>query len=258
MEKDSFVNDEANLEKLTPVTKDSLVLHNVLATADLCYSLDLDALCPKFGNAEYFPEEFHALKIEVRTPRTNSVTLVSIFSNGKVTATGGNSIEETYNALKKIVRRIANPPISLPVKLNAFEVANVLCVYNCGFRILLNKLFRIYRETDYEPERCAAAIIRVAIKEKSKVNALIAVVGGSEPPSEMAWDTSWEYGDCSNERGSVETKMEVVTLKIFSTGNITLLGARRMESLDYAIGIVKPYLLKCKAGPSPVANLSSR
>ncbi|KAF8819054.1 TATA-box binding protein TBP1 [Cardiosporidium cionae] len=245
MERDSL-SDEASLAKLKPVKKDSLVLHNVLATADLCHPVDLDAVCPHFGNAEYDPEEFHALKIEVRTPRTYSVTLVSIFANGKVTATGGNSIEETYNALKKIARRISSPPISLPVKLSAFEVANVLCVYNCGFRILLNKLFRIYRGTDYEPERCAAAIIRVAIQKKTK--------GDSEQPSGLAWGTSWEYDDSNNERGTGEIKTEVVTLKIFSTGNITLLGARRMESLDYAVGIVKPYLLKCKAGASPLVN----
>eukprot|EP00921_Rhytidocystis_pertsovi_P011399 GHVQ01018456.1.p1 GENE.GHVQ01018456.1~~GHVQ01018456.1.p1 ORF type:complete len:213 (+),score=16.15 GHVQ01018456.1:342-980(+) len=187
----------------------SIIIHNVLLSAEFqCGSaatdFNLDALCGHFGNSVYNPEEFHCLRIDVRTSGEDSIS-VSLFANGKIQCTGGRSIDVSMRTLKKVAKRLRSPPLNIKTSLSNFQVVNILAVFDAGFNISLNKLLRDCRGVEYFPDRFPGARMKVAVPP------LISTVG--------------KRRSIGPDNGA-EKKDEVVTVNVFSTGKLTVVAAR--------------------------------
>eukprot|EP00922_Rhytidocystis_sp_ex-Travisia-forbesii_P030690 GHVS01045306.1.p1 GENE.GHVS01045306.1~~GHVS01045306.1.p1 ORF type:complete len:229 (+),score=20.74 GHVS01045306.1:110-796(+) len=189
-----------------------LVVHNVLMSSQVSCPLDLDLCCCHFGNAVYNPEDFRCLRIDVKSS-SREVISISVFSNGKMQATGGRTVESTRRALKKVAKRLSGPPLNYQVAFKKPEVSNMLAVFDVGYSINLVLLSRGCRGTDYEPERFPGARIKIPI-----------------PPAHSTAPLRRQHGS---------SKEEVVTASVFSTGKISLVAGRSQKSLYYAAETVE-------------------
>ncbi|OII70946.1 transcription factor TBP [Cryptosporidium ubiquitum] len=139
-----------------------LNIYNVLASANTGVNIDLSWFTENFGNTYYDPQEFPAARADIPDKHTKSVVTISAFSNGKIQATGGVSVECTKNSLKKVVRKLRNKGFK-KAKLLSFEVHNIQAVIDAGFPIDLRVLREIYVFVDYEPERNPGLRIRIPV-----------------------------------------------------------------------------------------------
>eukprot|EP00922_Rhytidocystis_sp_ex-Travisia-forbesii_P030688 GHVS01045303.1.p1 GENE.GHVS01045303.1~~GHVS01045303.1.p1 ORF type:complete len:232 (+),score=25.70 GHVS01045303.1:69-764(+) len=197
-----------------------LVVHNVLMSSQVSCPLDLDVCCCHFGNAVYNPEDFRCLRVDVRSTSGELIS-ISIFSNGKMQATGGRTIASTRRSLKKVAKRLKSSPLNYPVAFKKPEVSNMLAVFDLGYSINLVLLSRGCRGTDYEPERFPGARIKIPI-----------------PPSQSTAPRRRQHGS---------SKEEVVTSSVFSTGKVSLVAGRSQESLQYAAQAVERIVQEYRA-----------
>eukprot|EP00922_Rhytidocystis_sp_ex-Travisia-forbesii_P030689 GHVS01045305.1.p1 GENE.GHVS01045305.1~~GHVS01045305.1.p1 ORF type:complete len:170 (+),score=7.37 GHVS01045305.1:136-645(+) len=118
-----------------------LVVHNVLMSSQVSCPLDLDYCCCHFGNAVYNPDDFRCLRVDVKAS-SGDVVSISVFSNGKMQATGGRTVASTRRSLKKVAKRLKGPPLNYPVAFKKPEVSNMLAVFDLGYSINLVHLSR--------------------------------------------------------------------------------------------------------------------
>eukprot|EP00922_Rhytidocystis_sp_ex-Travisia-forbesii_P030687 GHVS01045302.1.p1 GENE.GHVS01045302.1~~GHVS01045302.1.p1 ORF type:complete len:225 (+),score=19.05 GHVS01045302.1:136-810(+) len=197
-----------------------LVVHNVLMSSQVSCPLDLDYCCCHFGNAVYNPDDFRCLRVDVKAS-SGDVVSISVFSNGKMQATGGRTVASTRRSLKKVAKRLKGPPLNYPVAFKKPEVSNMLAVFDLGYSINLVHLSRGCRGTDYEPERFPGARIKIPI-----------------PPSKSTAPRRRQHGS---------SKEEVVTASVFSTGKVSLVAGRSQESLQYAAEAIERIVQEYRA-----------
>ncbi|KFH05242.1 TATA-box binding protein TBP1 [Toxoplasma gondii MAS] len=219
-----------------------LFVHNVMAFCQLNCNIDLDVACRALGNSVYNPEEFHSVRVDVRC-RTNCIASINIFSNGKMMGTGANSVEELRRTMKKIARRLQRHPLTkYKVSMTRFRVSNILGSYTFSSPISLHALAALRElHVDYEPERFPGARVKITIPKAIDTNS------DANDTEKAATGGAW-----ASQTGSSQTaqdskgKEEVVTLQLFSTGNVTLTGGRSVESMEYALQCVLPFLQQCQ------------
>ncbi|CBZ51227.1 putative TATA-box binding protein [Neospora caninum Liverpool] len=220
-----------------------LFVHNVMAFCQLNCDIDLDVACRALGNSVYNPEEFHSVRVDVRC-RTNCIASINIFSNGKMMGTGANSVEELRRTMKKIARRLQRHPLTkYKVSMTRFRVSNILGSYAFASPISLHSLAALRGlHVDYEPERFPGARVKISIPK--------AVDKSSDSGKEKAaTGSAWAAQTGSSSAQSPQDakgKEEIVTLQLFSTGNVTLTGGRSVESMEYALQCVLPFLQQCQ------------
>eukprot|EP00920_Eleutheroschizon_duboscqi_P007551 GHVT01017224.1.p2 GENE.GHVT01017224.1~~GHVT01017224.1.p2 ORF type:complete len:307 (-),score=42.61 GHVT01017224.1:616-1536(-) len=216
--------EEIGMEPAAPTGV--LMLHNVMCHGLLGCHVNLEKVCKVLGNAIFDPEAFQCTRIDARL-KTGATGAVSIFHNGKISCTGGNSVEDSHRAMKKIARRLRDHPSSrYPIRFSSFEVSNLLATYSVGFPIVLRLLCRLVPNVDYEPERFPAARIKVPMAK-----------AGAEKAANANARRNTRAGG---------RRDEVVTVNIFSTGNVSFTGGRTMENIEVALETVKPMLEKCR------------
>lgn len=163
---------------------------------------------------------------------------VSLFANGKLICTGNNSVEACKIAMKKIENKLKEYNVK-NIKLRKVTITNILAVYNAGFSIVLPLLAQYYKNVDYDPNVFPACKVKIALENSSgKSNK---VVKHQEEVNELAWATT------SKENNSDNDTYDIISASIFSTGNITLTGAKNYENLKRTIRILLPYLFKCRS-----------
>ncbi|PFH32002.1 TATA-box binding protein TBP1 [Besnoitia besnoiti] len=218
-----------------------LFVHNVMAFCQLNCEIDLDAACRALGNSVYNPEEFHSVRVDVRC-RTNCVASINIFSNGKMLGTGANTVEELRRTMKKIARRLQRHPLTrYKVSMTRFRVSNILGSYAYPYPISLHTL-AAQRDlhVDYEPERFPGARVKISIPKASDA------IPDEKNAEKAARGGAWTSQGSSHRPQGAGGKDEIVTLQLFSTGNVTLTGGRSLESTAYALQCVLPFLQMCQ------------
>lgn len=163
---------------------------------------------------------------------------VSLFANGKLICTGNNSVEACKIAMKKIENKLKEYNVK-NIKLRRVTITNILAVYNAGFSIVLPLLAQYYKNVDYDPNVFPACKVKIALENSSGKSAK--VVKHQEEVNELAWATT------SKENNSYNDTYDIISASIFSTGNITLTGAKNYENLKRTIRILLPYLFKCRS-----------
>lgn len=163
---------------------------------------------------------------------------VSLFANGKLICTGNNSVEACKIAMKKIENKLKEYNVK-NIKLRRVTITNILAVYNAGFSIVLPLLAQYYKNVDYDPNVFPACKVKIALENSSGKS--VKAVKQQEEVNELAWATT------SKENNADNGTCDIISASIFSTGNITLTGAKNYENLKRTIRILLPYLFKCRS-----------
>jgi transcription initiation factor TFIID TATA-box-binding protein len=77
-------------------------VENIVASAKLDGKLNLDTIAFNLEDSEYEPEQFPGLVYRMREPKVAFL----LFGSGKVVCTGGRSVSDVDNAVKKIYKRL--------------------------------------------------------------------------------------------------------------------------------------------------------
>ncbi|KAL8274459.1 hypothetical protein Esti_001619 [Eimeria stiedai] len=170
--------------------------------------------------------------------------VVAVEANGKIMATGANSVLGLRVAMLKVARRLrALGVVGQSTRLSSFRVGNLLASYALPFPLQLQQLAALaaahHIQLDIDPERFPGARIKVPIGAAKEAQEGPAAGAGGDLG---AWTRS--SGQAGVGRGP-ERKAEVVTLHAFSSGRITITGARSAASLQQALVSVLPLLLRC-------------
>lgn len=78
------------------------VVHNIVATANLGCTLDLQKIVVRVRNAEYNPRRFKAVILRILEPRTTAM----FFTSGKMVCTGAKSERLACISVRKCARII--------------------------------------------------------------------------------------------------------------------------------------------------------
>ncbi|MCH7876653.1 MAG: TATA-box-binding protein [Thaumarchaeota archaeon] len=139
-----------------PFTKPIIDIVNVVASATIDQSLDLNDIIKKFPDTEYHPEQFPGLVFRLRNPKTATL----IFRTGKMVCTGSKSSDLARKAVKLVVQKLRKGGIK--VKKDAVvTIQNIVSSINLGGRIHLEKAARTLPRSMYEPEQFPGVIHRM-------------------------------------------------------------------------------------------------
>ena len=142
---------------------------NVVASAVLQHTIDLDAITKSFPNAEYRPEQFPGLVFRLKKPRTATL----IFHSGKMVCTGAKSAVQAVKAVDKVVKELKSHGIIIMGRPKT-QVQNIVSSVSLGGKIDLEKVTYQLEKTIYEPEQFPGLIYRM---DQPKVVILIFSTG---------------------------------------------------------------------------------
>jgi transcription initiation factor TFIID TATA-box-binding protein len=142
---------------------------NVVASAILKSTIDIDAVVVAYPNAEYRPERFPGVVLRLQRPKS----VILLFHTGKLVCTGATSTAQAQKAIQYIVRQlqkngiIKQPDVSITIQ-------NVVATGSVGGKVDLEKAAFLLDRTLYEPEQFPGLIYRM---EAPRVVMLIYVTG---------------------------------------------------------------------------------
>lgn len=226
-----------------------LRIYNVLALAVLeCdRKFELDEAIKHFVNASYTPEQFPALRVEVRGPLTQTLYTISLFDGGRIQSTGGCMPKEAGVCMKQVARRIRQK-LDIDIKFKNFEIHNLLGVVDLACDISLAKLYSLAPgQKDFEPTKFPA--LRISIPVPQSVPAAAAQ---SEGPAGAAAAHSRFKGANTRKREAAriaqqekKRKVETITASIFANGKINFIGGKSVRSIVAVLNELRPFIEAC-------------
>jgi len=140
-----------------PLTKSTISIENVVASASIDQRVDLNEITKKFSDVEYHPEQFPGLVFRIESPKTATL----IFSSGKMVCTGAKSEELSKKAVKTVVSKLRKGGIK--IKKNAVVIIqNIVASANLGGKVHLEEAARQLNQSMYEPEQFPGLIHRMS------------------------------------------------------------------------------------------------
>lgn len=140
-----------------PLTKLTISIENVVASASIDQRVDLNEITKKFSDVEYHPEQFPGLVFRIKSPKTATL----IFSSGKMVCTGAKSEELSKKAVKTVVSKLRKGEIK--IKKNAVVIIqNIVASANLGGKVHLEEAARQLNQSMYEPEQFPGLIHRMS------------------------------------------------------------------------------------------------
>ena len=121
-----------------PKIEDSIRIENVVSSATLNQSIDLNAVVKGNPLVEYRPEKFPGLVFRLKKPKT----AILIFSTGKMVCTGAKSENESKKAVLKVVRELKKSGIIITGKPE-IRVVNIVASANLLGRIELKTVLTL-------------------------------------------------------------------------------------------------------------------
>lgn len=132
------------------------IVHNIVATANFCCSLDLAQIVVRVRNAEYNPKRFRAVIMRIFEPRTTAM----LFSSGKIVCTGAKSERLACIAVRKYGRIMQK--LGYDIKFTEFKIQNMVSTVDIKFPIRLDKLALVHAQfCTYDPDFFPALIYRM-------------------------------------------------------------------------------------------------
>ena len=132
-------------------------IENVVASATLKQTIDLNAVVKTFPSVEYRPEQFPGLVFRLKKPKTATL----IFNSGKMVCTGAKSENQAKKAVRKVVRELKSNGILITGKVE-IQVQNIVASASLGGKIDLEKSAFTLGRTMYEPEQFPGLIYRMS------------------------------------------------------------------------------------------------
>jgi len=78
--------------------KPTIIIQNIVASANLHAKVDLETAADLLDNVMYEPEQFPGLIYRMKVPKT----VLLVFTSGKIVCTGGKSEEIVYESVHKL------------------------------------------------------------------------------------------------------------------------------------------------------------
>jgi transcription initiation factor TFIID TATA-box-binding protein len=134
-------------------------IENVVASAPVGSSLDLQSIALALDGAEYNPSQFPGLVYRQKDPKT----AVLLFQSGKAVCTGAKSwrqVDETLQRVSALVRKTGQKMHVRP----KFQVQNIVATADLGGEVNLASVavsFGLER-VEYEPEQFPGLVCRIA------------------------------------------------------------------------------------------------
>ena len=139
-----------------PKTKAAIEIQNVVSTATLQQTVDLNAVVKNVPGVEYRPERFPGLVLRLRRPKTAML----IFHSGKMVCTGAKSERDSRRAVMTVIRELKRSGIIIIGK-PVVTVVNIVASASLGGMIDLEQAAYILGRTMYEPEQFPGLIHRM-------------------------------------------------------------------------------------------------
>ena len=127
-----------------PQTKPIVSIENVVASATVNQTVNLNLITQIFPDVEYHPDQFPGLVFRLKSPKTATL----IFSSGKMVCTGAKSEEQAIKAVKNVVQKL-------------IEIQNIVASASLGGKIHLELAARVLPRSMYEPEQFPGLIHRM-------------------------------------------------------------------------------------------------
>jgi transcription initiation factor TFIID TATA-box-binding protein len=161
--------------------EDSLKIENIVASAKVTDSLDLEMISSEIKDAEYNKKRFPGVVLRMQDPKIAAL----VFGSGKVVLTGAKSVDSLSKGLEILGNRLRKLNIDIPKELT-YKIQNIVTSADLGTPINLNKIavgFNLDR-IEYEPEQFPGLVYRL---EEPKVVVLLfgsgklIITGGKKP-----------------------------------------------------------------------------
>ncbi len=152
---------------ILPQTKAIISIENVVASASVDQTIDLNEIVRLFPDVEYHPEQFPGLVFRLRSPKTATL----IFNSGKMVCTGAKSEAQAKKAVRAVVSKLKKGGIEIfnePV----IVIQNIVASAGLGGKVHLEEAARKLERSMYEPEQFPGLIHRM--KEPKTVILLFA------------------------------------------------------------------------------------
>ena len=139
-----------------PQTKPIVSVENVVASADVMQTMDLNEITRTFPDVEYHPDQFPGLVFRLKVPKTSTL----IFKSGKMVCTGSKSEAMAKKAVKTVVQTLRKGKVKIK-KDAVVTIQNVVASINLGGKIHLEQAARSLPRSMYEPEQFPGLIHRM-------------------------------------------------------------------------------------------------
>src|SRR6201988_3659308 len=139
-----------------PQTKPIVSIENVVASATVNQTVNLNLITQIFPDVEYHPDQFPGLVFRLRSPKTATL----IFSSGKMVCTGAKSEEQAIKAVRSVVQKLRKGGIKIK-KDAVIVIQNIVASASLGGKIHLEQAARTLPRSMYEPEQFPGLIHRM-------------------------------------------------------------------------------------------------
>jgi len=139
-----------------PKKKTIVSIENVVASATLKQTIDLNSVVRIFPGVEYRPEQFPGLVYRLKKPKTATL----VFSSGKMVCTGAKSERQAKRAVMKVIEDLKRNGVVIVGKPE-IQIQNIVASASLGGYIDLEESTRKLRRTMYEPEQFPGLIYRM-------------------------------------------------------------------------------------------------
>ena len=147
--------------------EDTLKIENIVASAKVAESLDLQVVSSQIKDAEYNKKRFPGVVLRMQDPKIAAL----VFGSGKVVLTGAKSLDSLTRGLEILGNLLRGLNIEIDDNLE-YKVQNIVTSADLGTPINLNKIavgFNLDR-IEYEPEQFPGLVYRL---EEPKVVVLL-------------------------------------------------------------------------------------
>ncbi|MBN2735162.1 MAG: TATA-box-binding protein [Methanomicrobiaceae archaeon] len=138
--------------------EESLKIENIVASAKVAETLDLQMINEKIKDAEYNKKRFPGVVLRMQDPKIAAL----VFGSGKVVLTGAKSIDSLSKGLEILGNKLRDLDIDIPKDLE-YKVQNIVTSADLGTPINLNKIAVGFNldKIEYEPEQFPGLVYRL-------------------------------------------------------------------------------------------------
>ena len=131
-------------------------VENIVSSATLGKSIDLNHVAPALEGVEYNQENFPGLVYKLKEPKTAAL----IFGSGKLVCTGAKSVEDSKKAIHITVDQMRTKDKDIPHEFE-IKIQNIVASANLGRTLNLEAVALGLENTEYEPEQFPGLVYRL-------------------------------------------------------------------------------------------------
>ena len=133
-------------------------IENIVASGSVADTIDLDLISTTIEGCELNVKRFPGAVFRIKDPKL----AVLIFSSGKVVITGVKNHEDLARGLDMLIQKLKDAGVTCHDTPDV-NVTNIVCSYDLGMKINLNKIVMSlsFESIEYEPEQFPGLVYRI-------------------------------------------------------------------------------------------------